>query len=84
MLYKPKTPSMPWMWNMIPWMPDMSKMMWYMNIFMVFMMSIFVLSMPAWIWFYIITTTLFTITQYSIQYRELLKAELTLALSKKK
>lgn len=84
MLNKPKTPSMPWMWSMVPWMPDMSKMMWYMNIFMVFMMSTFVLSMPAWIWFYIITTTLFTIIQYSIQYRELLKAEITLALSKKK
>ncbi len=72
--------NMPWM----PQMPDMSKMMWYMNIFMVTMMSIFVYTMPAGIWFYIITSTFFTIVQYSIQYKELIKVKLKVALSSNK
>jgi len=83
-LNKPATPAIPaaWMPGM-PKMPDMSKMMWYMNIFMVFMMASFVYTMPAWIWIYIITSTLFTVVQYSIQYRELIKVKVNLALSKK-
>jgi len=54
-------------------MPDMTKMMWFMNIFMVFMIGSFVYSMNAWVWLYIVTTTLFSVVQYSIQYRALLK-----------
>lgn len=83
-LNKPATPATPaaWMPGM-PKMPDMSKMMWYMNIFMVLMMASFVYTMPAWIGLYIITSTSFTVIQYSIQYRELIKVKVNLALSKK-
>lgn len=84
MLNKPatptQTPAMPWM----PAMPDMSKMMWFMNIFMVFMMFSFVYSINAWVWIYIITTTLFSIVQYMIQYKELIKVKLIVLFSKKK
>jgi len=72
MINKPSTPTVP---NM-PWMPkipDMTKMMEFMNMFMIFMMMSFVYMMPAWIRLYIITSTLFTIIQNSIQYKELLK-----------
>ena len=83
-LNKPATPSVPWAWMPgMPKIPDMSKMMWYMNIFMVVMMASFVYTMPAWIGIYIITSTLFTVVQYSIQYRELIKVKVNLALSKK-
>ncbi len=83
-LNKPTTPSVPWAWMPgMPKMPDMSKMMWYMNIFMVVMMASFVYTMPSWIGIYIITSTLFTVVQYSIQYRELIKVKVNLALSKK-
>jgi len=85
MLNKPATPA--WGWTSIPWMPkmpDMTKMMWYMNIFMVFMMASFVYWMPAGIWIYIITSTFFTIVQYAIQYKEILKVKLNMALSSKK
>ena len=81
---KPSTPSIPTSWMPgMPKIPDMSKMMWYMNIFMVFMMMMFVFTMPAGIGIYMATTTLFTITQYSIQYRELLKIKFKLLFSKK-
>jgi membrane protein insertase Oxa1/YidC/SpoIIIJ len=56
-------------------MPDMSKMMWMMNIFMVFMMWSFVYTMNAWVGLYIVTTTLFSVAQYSIQYRALIRAK---------
>jgi membrane protein insertase Oxa1/YidC/SpoIIIJ len=56
-------------------MPDMSKMMWGMNIFFVFMMWAFVWSMPAAIGLYIITTTLFGVVQYTVQYWPVLKAK---------
>lgn len=78
MLNKPATPNIPW----APNMPDMSKMMWFMNIFLVMSMAIFVLSMPAWIWIYIVVSTLFTIIQYSIQYKEFLKIKLKTLFSK--
>jgi YidC/Oxa1 family membrane protein insertase len=77
-LNRPSTPSMPaGMWNMpgMPQLPDMNKMMWYMNIFMVVMMSSFVYIMPSGVWLYIVTSTLFTITQYTIQYRQLIKVK---------
>jgi len=83
-LNKPTTPSVPWNWIPgMPKMPDMSKMMWYMNLFMVFMMASFVYSMPFGIWLYIITSTAFTVVQYSIQYRELIKVKINLLLNKK-
>lgn len=56
-------------------MPDMGKMMWGMNIFFVFMMAMFVWSMPAAIGLYIVTTTLFGVAQMAYQYRALLKAK---------
>jgi len=83
MLNKPATPSMPAGMPGMPKMPDMSKMMSYMNIFMIFMMMIFVWTMPAAIGLYIVTTTLFTVVQYSIQYRELLKIKLMILTKKK-
>jgi YidC/Oxa1 family membrane protein insertase len=72
-------PSMTWT-NV----PDMSKMMWFMWIFMAFMIWSFVYSYQAWIWLYIATTTIFSVTQYSIQYRVLLKAQLMWLFGKKK
>ena len=67
----PSVPQMPWM----PKMPDMTKMMEFMNIFMVVMMMTFVYAMPAWIGLYIVTTTAFTVVQFLVQYREILKAK---------
>ena len=69
-LVKPKTPSIPGKAT-----PDMWKMMWMMTIFMVFIMWTFVYSTQAAIWLYITTTTLFSVIQYTIQYRSLLKAK---------
>jgi membrane protein insertase Oxa1/YidC/SpoIIIJ len=54
-------------------MPDMSKMMWTMNIFMSWMMWFFTYSVQAWVWLYLLTTTLFWVIQYLYQYRVLLK-----------
>ncbi len=76
-LVKPKTPAkLPW-WKNQP-MPDMSKMMWFMWVFMAFMIWTFVYSVESGIWIYILTTTIFSFVQYSIQYRVLLKAKLQL------
>lgn len=73
MLNKPATPAtMPW-WAA---MPDMSKMMWFMNIFLVFMIGSFVLSMPAWIGIYMVTTSLFSLIQTWIQYKEIIKVKI--------
>lgn len=84
-LNKPQTPA--WWMQSIPWMPkipDMNKIMWYMNIFMVLMIATFVYTMPHGIWLYIITSWLFTITQYTIQYKELIKVKFKIALSSNK
>ena len=54
-------------------MPDMSKMMGFMNIFMAFMMGSFIYGTPSGVGIYLITTTLFTIVQYLIQNRQLIK-----------
>ncbi len=70
LLAKPATPTLPG----AKW-PDMTKMMGFMNIFMVFMIGSFVYNMQAAIWLYILTTSLFSVTQYSIQYRSLLYAK---------
>lgn len=69
-LAKPMTPTVPWA-NV----PDMWKMMWFMNVFMVFMIGSFVYSTQAWVGLYIATTSVFSVAQYSIQYRALLKAK---------
>lgn len=46
-----------------------------MNIFLVFMIGSFVYSMQTGVGLYIVTTTLFSVVQYAIQYRALLKAK---------
>lgn len=77
-LAKPKTPTIPGQKT-----PDMGKMMGMMSIFMVFIMWSFVYSTQAVIGLYITTTTLFSVIQYTIQYRALLKAKLNEAISKR-
>jgi len=69
-LVKPKTPTIPGNNT-----PDMSKMMWMMTIFMTVIMWSFVYSTYSAIWLYIVTTTLFSVVQYTIQYRSLLKVK---------
>jgi len=56
--------------------PDMSKMMWFMGVFMAFIMWTFVYSTQIGVGFYILTTTMFSTIQYSIQYRVILKAKI--------
>ena len=53
----------------------MSKMMGFMNIFMVFMIGSFVYTMQTGVGLYIVTTTIFSIAQYARQYRALLKVK---------
>lgn len=79
MIAKPATPQVPGSKA-----PDMSKMMWFMNIFMVFMIWSVVYSWQAGIGLYILTTSLFSVVQYSIQYRAILKAKWLEFISKKK
>jgi len=69
----------------IPWakVPDMTKMMWFMGIFMAFIMGSFVFSMQAGVGLYIAVTTLFSSTQYLIQYRTLLKSKFKAAIARK-
>lgn len=54
-------------------MPDMSKMMWPMNLFLVFMMWSFIWSTPNWVGLYLVITTLFSVVQYVVQQREAIK-----------
>lgn len=77
MIAKPPTPQVPGSKA-----PDMSKMMWFMNIFMVFMIGSVVYSWQAGIGLYIGTTTLFSVIQYSIQYRAVIKVKWIELLSK--
>lgn len=79
MLNKPATPNIPW----TPNMPDMTKMMDFMNIFLIWSMAVFVFQMPAWIWLYIVVSTLFSVIQYMIQYREYLKIKVRTLFQKK-
>jgi len=72
MLNKPATPQMPG-WQA---MPDMGKIMWFMNIFLIASMWMFVYNMPAGIGLYILTTTVFSLVQSGRQYRELLKIKI--------
>lgn len=46
-----------------------------MNIFLVFMIGSFVYTMQTGVGLYIVTTTIFSVGQYAIQYRVLLKAK---------
>jgi len=69
-LAKPATPAVSWQKT-----PDMGKMMWFMNIFLVFMIGSFVYTMQTWVGLYITTTTIFSVFQYGRQYRALLRAE---------
>lgn len=62
--------------------PDMSKMMGFMNIFLVFMMGSFVYSMPTGVGLYILTTTAFSVAQFGWQYRELLIVKTKMLLKK--
>ncbi len=78
MLNKPNIPQVPG-WQA---MPDMGKMMWFMNIFLIASMWTFVYKMPAWIWLYILTTTVFSLVQTSWQYRELLKIKINTLLKR--
>lgn len=59
----------------VEWAPDMTGMMKYMNIFMVAIMWSFVYQVQAWVWLYIVTTTLFGVVQLGWQYREVLKVK---------
>ena len=54
-------------------MPDMSKMMWPMNIFLVIMMWSFIYSTQNGVWLYLVVTTVFSVVQYVIQHRQQLK-----------
>lgn len=74
-------PKLPWMDK--EWMPDMSKMMWMMNYFFVAMMWAFVWSMPAAIWLYVVTTTLFWVVQQWRQYWPVIRAKTLAAVAKK-
>ncbi len=65
-------------------MPDMSKMMIPMNIMMTVMMASLVWSFQAGVGLYLATTSLFSVLQYTIQYRVLLKAKLDMLLHKNK
>lgn len=65
------TPTVPWA-NM----PDMSKMMWFMNYFLVFMIWSFIYSVAAGIWLYIITSTLFGVLQVYYTNRVLINAKI--------
>ncbi len=56
-------------------MPDMSKMMWFMNIFMSIMMGTIVLKFNSAVGLYLLTSCLFSICQFSRRYRAILKAK---------
>jgi YidC/Oxa1 family membrane protein insertase len=70
LLVKPATPTVPG-----ASVPDMSKMMWFMNVFLVVVMGSFVWSTAGAIGLYILTTSLFSVVQYAIQYKVLLIAK---------
>jgi len=70
-LAKPATPTVPGGAAM----PDMGKMMGMMNIFMVFMIGSFVYGTQAGVGLYITTTSVFSVVQYAIQYKALIKAK---------
>ena len=56
-------------------MPDMSKMMWFMNIWMSLMMWFMVLTLKSAVGLYLLTSCLFSICQFARRYRAILKAK---------
>lgn len=56
-------------------MPDMSKMMQFMNIFLVIMTFGFLNSMPLAVALYTVVSTLFSVVQFVIQQKEILKVK---------
>ena len=56
-------------------MPDMSKMMWGMNIGMSLMMWLMVFGLNSAVWLYLLTSCLFSICQFTWRYRSILKAK---------
>ena len=56
-------------------MPDMTKMMWGMNIGMSLMMWLMVFWLNSAVWLYLLTSCLFSICQFSRRYRAILKAK---------
>ncbi len=56
-------------------MPDMTKMMWGMNLWMSFMMWLMVFWLNSAVWLYLLTSCLFSICQFSRRYRAILKAK---------
>jgi len=72
-LVKPQTPKQKWPnWEELP---DMTKMMWSMWFIMALMMWSVVYGLPSAIWLYLLVTTLFSVCQYTIQYRQYIYAE---------
>lgn len=65
-------------------MPDMGNMMMIMNIMMTFMMASIVYSFAAGVGLYLLVTSLFSVVQYMIQYRVLLKAKWDMLFNKNK
>lgn len=74
-LVKPQTPKVAPKWPNWEALPDMSKMMWSMWWIMAIMMWSVVYGIQSAIWLYLLITTLFSISQYTIQYRKYLYAE---------
>jgi len=58
-----------------PEMPDMSKMMGPMNIIMVVMMGTFIWQAQSGVGLYLVVTTLFSVIQFAIQNKEVLKVK---------
>ena len=56
-------------------MPDMTKMMWGMNIWMSLMMWLMVFGLNSAVGLYLLTSCLFSICQFSRRYRAILKAK---------
>ncbi len=68
---KPATPT-----TVVPGQPDMSQMMWFMNIFLVVMMAGFVYSMPVSIGLYVVTSTLIGVLILIYQNKTLIRLKL--------
>lgn len=56
-------------------MPDMTKMMWWMNIWMSLMMWLMVFGLNSAVGLYLLTSCLFSICQFTRRYRAILKAK---------
>jgi YidC/Oxa1 family membrane protein insertase len=70
---KPATPT-----PIIPGQPDMTQMMWFMNIFLVIMMGWFVYTMPASIGLYVVTSTLIGVLILVYQNKALIRLKMRL------